>query len=79
MEDETVTISIDLPPVLHGYVCRLVASGKFIDEGDAIRHLLRKEFFDNVGDPMELRGLVEKKPDRLTKVTHPNRCALCEE
>lgn len=78
MEDETVTIQIELSPVLHGYVRRLVASGRFVDEGDAIRHLLRKEFFDAVADPMELRGLVEKKPDRLSCAPHP-KCAFCDE
>lgn len=79
MEDEIANIQVDIPPVLYGYILRLIAAGKFTDEGDYIRHLLRKEFFENVADPMELRGLVGKKPDGLIKVAPPKRCALCEE
>jgi len=78
MEDEPFTLSIDIPPILHGYLQRLIASGQFTDEGDAIRHLLRKELFEHVGDPMELRGLVERKANRLTLAAHP-KCAFCDD
>lgn len=78
MDEEPAVFSIELPPVLAGYVQRQIASGRFVDEADFVRHLIRCDMFDHVGDPMDLSGLVAKKSDRLARAVHP-RCALCED